>query len=124
LTKDELLNMLNELKTISSKNETLLFDLQNSGKDDKKRSEIVSEIEKVNLKQSELMTDFISLCENKELIDKFHRVSEEKGKLFQKFAEACNENELVKLQEEIAGISDVWIESFQNIVLHVLNSKK
>jgi len=116
--------MLNELKTISSKNETLLFDLQNSGKDDKKRSEIVSEIEKVNLKQSELMTDFISLCENKELIDKFHRLSEEKGKLFQKFAEACNETELLKLQEDIAGISDIWIESFQNIVLNVLNSKK
>ena len=123
MTKNEVLNLLNELKTISAKNETLLVGLQKLKEGSSERAEAVAEIEELNIKQGEIMASFLSLCDRKELVDKFEKVSEEKTELFKKFLAAKTEEELLKSQEDITAILDIWIEGFQNIVSHILSEK-
>ncbi|MEQ8191182.1 MAG: hypothetical protein ABRQ39_24675 [Candidatus Eremiobacterota bacterium] len=121
MTKDEMLQMLGELKEISSRNENLLWNLQ---KIEGERVKLISEIESLSARQSELMNKFINLCENKELLDKFRNLSEEKENLFKSFTDARKEEDLLELEGKIVANTDKWVENFQNIVTGVLQKAK
>ena len=116
-----MLKMLGELKEISSRNENLLWDLQ---KIEGERVKLISEIEGLSARQSELMNKFINLCENKELLDKFKNLSEEKESLFKSFTDARKEEDLLDLEGKIVTNTDRWVESFQNIVTGVLQKAR
>ena len=123
MTKTELLDLVNELKVASSKNGQLLLELQRTQKDGKNRPELITEIERINNKQAEIMSNFVSLCEDKELVDKFQNISEEKDRLFQKFADSGTESELKEVEKEITKIVELWVGSLQQVITTVLEVK-